>query len=85
VKEREIVLQILGMHCAACATGIESGLKGLDGVIEVSVNFASKEATLFCCERSGPKSWKMEECFELFDGFGFSIVRLRILTGFCRT
>ncbi len=44
MKEKEIVLQILGMHCAACATGIESGLKRLDGIIAVNVNFASKEA-----------------------------------------
>jgi Cu+-exporting ATPase len=44
VKEKEIILQILGMHCAACATGIESGLKRLDGIIDAKVNFASKEA-----------------------------------------
>ena len=44
MKEKEIVLQILGMHCAACATGIESGLKRLDGIVDVRVNFASKEA-----------------------------------------
>jgi Cu+-exporting ATPase len=44
LKEKEIVLQILGMHCTACATGIESGLKRLDGVLEASVNFATKEA-----------------------------------------
>jgi len=44
VKEKEVVLQILGMHCAACATGIESGLRRLDGVIEANVNFTTKEA-----------------------------------------
>jgi len=44
LKEKEVVLQILGMHCTACATGIESGLKRLDGVIEAAVNFATKEA-----------------------------------------
>ncbi len=44
MKEKEIILQILGMHCAACATGIESGLKRLDGIIDAKVNFASKEA-----------------------------------------
>ena len=44
MKEKEVVLQILGMHCTACATGIESGLKRLDGVIEAAVNFATKEA-----------------------------------------
>ena len=44
MKEKELTLQILGMHCAACAEGIESGLKRLDGVIEIRVNFATKEA-----------------------------------------
>ncbi len=44
MKEKEIVLQILGMHCTACATGIESGLKRLDGIIDAKVNFATKEA-----------------------------------------
>lgn len=44
MTEKETVLQILGMHCTACAQGIESGLKRLDGVIDASVNFATKEA-----------------------------------------
>jgi Cu+-exporting ATPase len=44
LTEKEVVLQILGMHCAACATGIESGLKRLDGVTDVRVSFATKEA-----------------------------------------
>jgi len=44
LKEKEVVLQILGMHCTACATGIESGLKRLDGVTDAKVSFATKEA-----------------------------------------
>jgi Cu+-exporting ATPase len=44
LTEKEVVLQILGMHCAACATGIESGLRRLDGVTDVRVSFATKEA-----------------------------------------
>jgi len=46
LKEKEVVLQILGMYCTACATGIESGLKRLDGVLEASVNFATKETVV---------------------------------------
>ncbi len=46
MREKEVVLQILGMHCTACATGIESGLKRLEGVIEANVNFATKEAVV---------------------------------------
>ena len=44
MKEEKIALQILGMHCTACAQGIETGLHRVDGVIEVRVNFATKEA-----------------------------------------
>lgn len=44
MKEQEVILQILGMHCTACATGIEAGLKRLDGVTDARVNFATKEA-----------------------------------------
>jgi len=44
MKEKTAVLQILGMHCAACATGIESGLKRIDGVFDAKVNFAVNEA-----------------------------------------
>jgi len=44
MKERKIVLQILGIHCAACAQGIESGLARLDGIIDAKVNFTAKEA-----------------------------------------
>ena len=46
MKEKEVVLQILGMHCTACATGIEPGLKRLDDALEATVNFATKEAVV---------------------------------------
>lgn len=44
MNEKEVVLQILGMHCPACAQGIEKGLSRLDGVVDAKVNFATKEA-----------------------------------------
>ena len=44
MKEKEVVLQILGMHCPACAQGIEAGLGRTEGIIGARVNFASKEA-----------------------------------------
>ncbi|MGA2768744.1 MAG: heavy metal translocating P-type ATPase [Candidatus Bathyarchaeia archaeon] len=44
MKEREVVLQILGMSCPSCSEGIQTGLARMDGVIEAKVNFASKEA-----------------------------------------
>ncbi len=43
MKEQEVILQILGMHCPACAQRIENNLSKLDGITEAKVNFASKE------------------------------------------
>lgn len=44
MKEQEVILQILGMHCLGCAQRIETSLSKLDGIIEAKVNFASREA-----------------------------------------
>jgi Cu+-exporting ATPase len=44
MKEKEVILQILGMSCPSCSEGIQTGLARMDGVIEAKVNFASKEA-----------------------------------------
>lgn len=41
---REITLPILGMTCASCANTIEKFVKKLDGINEVSVNFATEKA-----------------------------------------
>jgi Cu+-exporting ATPase len=46
MKEREVVLQILGMSCPSCSEGIQTGLARLQGVIDAKVNFASKEAII---------------------------------------
>lgn len=37
---------VKGMHCASCVLVIEKSLKGLDGVSEASVNFATEQATV---------------------------------------
>ncbi|MFP4177017.1 MAG: heavy metal translocating P-type ATPase, partial [Candidatus Brocadiia bacterium] len=42
-RERE-ELEISGMHCAGCAQTIEKSLKGLDGVADANVNFATETA-----------------------------------------
>jgi Cu+-exporting ATPase len=44
MKEHEVVLQIIGMHCPACVQRIENGLSKTDGIIEAKVNLASREA-----------------------------------------
>ena len=42
-----IDLPITGMSCASCATRIEKGLSGVEGVSQASVNFAAEKATVF--------------------------------------
>lgn len=45
VRERkEAVLKIGGMTCAMCARTIETGLKGLPGVLNASVNLGTERA-----------------------------------------
>jgi Cu+-exporting ATPase len=42
-----IDLPIVGMRCAACASTIEKGLSGLEGVEKANVNLATNQATIF--------------------------------------
>jgi len=41
-----IDLPILGMRCAACASTVEKGLSGLEGVDKANVNLATNQATV---------------------------------------
>ncbi len=41
---KETSLLIEGMHCASCVGGVEGALEAIDGVKEVSVNFATGKA-----------------------------------------
>ncbi|NQX71010.1 copper-translocating P-type ATPase [Paenibacillus alba] len=45
-RDQQANLQITGMTCAACANRIEKGLKRLEGVAEVNVNFALEKASI---------------------------------------
>jgi len=46
MADTNLTLPITGMTCANCAMNIERGLKKLDGVTDVVVNFASEAATV---------------------------------------
>ncbi|HNW45158.1 MAG TPA: cation-translocating P-type ATPase, partial [Elusimicrobiales bacterium] len=46
VKMKKAVIPLGGVHCAACVARLESGLKTLPGVVEISVNLPSKTAFL---------------------------------------
>lgn len=47
---KNITLTIDGMHCAACALGLEGDLEDLGQVKEVSVDFETKKAIISCDE-----------------------------------
>jgi Cu+-exporting ATPase len=40
----KVIISIHGMHCASCAVSIEKFLRGLSGVLETRVNFATEKA-----------------------------------------
>ncbi|MFQ5849557.1 MAG: heavy metal translocating P-type ATPase [Candidatus Binatia bacterium] len=46
MAERETTLKIEGMSCASCVAHIEEALRGLPGVREARVNFATEKATV---------------------------------------
>jgi Cu+-exporting ATPase len=41
-----LTVPVQGMSCASCVATIEKGLRGLDGVLDVSVNFGTEKATV---------------------------------------
>ena len=41
---KKIILDIRGMTCASCVRRVEEGLRGLEGVQSVSINFATEKA-----------------------------------------
>jgi len=45
-KKNTVTIPIEGMTCAACANRIEKALGRMDGVLRVSVNFATEKATV---------------------------------------
>jgi len=61
-------LETKGMHCASCASSIERGLKKVEGVEEVNVNYASGKATI----KHGDKT-KYSELVEAVENEGYSV------------
>jgi heavy metal translocating P-type ATPase len=51
---KEMLLQVNGMWCSACAWLIERGLRGLPGVVSADVFFASDLAKITYCPQSLP-------------------------------
>lgn len=43
-EQHTLLLEIKGMHCSGCASGIEAMLKRVDGVISAEVSYEEREA-----------------------------------------
>jgi Cu+-exporting ATPase len=55
VETARMILPIKGMTCAACVKRVEDSLNGLEGVVDVNVNFATGRATVqYVPEAVGP-------------------------------
>ncbi len=53
--KQKITIPITGMHCASCASIINRTLKGLPGVEDVVVSFATEKASItYDTEKVGP-------------------------------
>lgn len=45
-EQRTLILDVKGMHCTGCASGIEAMLKRVDGVTKAQVSFEDRVATV---------------------------------------
>lgn len=44
--EKEILIEVTGMHCVSCASLIETSLKDLSGVKKANVDYSSAKASV---------------------------------------
>lgn len=69
-----IDLPISGMSCAACATRIEKGLAGLEGVSQATVNFAAEKATVLFDSEQTNLTHLVEKVKDL--GYGIRVEKI---------
>jgi Cu+-exporting ATPase len=69
MAEKHVTLPITGMSCVNCAHNIERGLKKLEGVSEVRVNFASEGATV----TYDPDKLKLQDILKRIHDTGYGV------------
>ena len=67
---KQLIVKIKGMSCTSCASNIESKLKKVEGVSNVSVNFASEKAQI----EFDPNYVKAENIIEIITSLGYEVV-----------
>ncbi|RJP76492.1 MAG: copper-translocating P-type ATPase [Desulfobacteraceae bacterium] len=73
MTEQTITIPITGMTCANCAMNIERSLKKVDGVREVSVNFAAEKAQV----RYDPGKVQAGELIQRIQAAGYDVLKNR--------
>jgi len=68
-EAREVILKIVGMHCASCAATIEKALRSLEGVESAVVNFAAEIARV----RYNPQLVSILDLREAVERAGYSV------------
>ncbi|WP_336326775.1 heavy metal translocating P-type ATPase [Halovenus sp. HT40] len=68
MSQRRTQLEISGMSCATCSGNIEEAVGDLDGVSEVSANFASDEGVV----AYDPEQVSLAEIYEAIEGAGYT-------------
>jgi Cu+-exporting ATPase len=59
VSPSEMLLPIKGMTCASCVKAVQDALASVDGVLAVSVNFATEKASIsYLSDRAGIREFK---------------------------
>jgi len=74
MAEANLTLPITGMTCANCAMNLERGLKKLDGIKDVVVNFASEAATV----RLDLQAIKPAQVVDQIQAVGYDVMRTRV-------
>jgi len=69
VTEQTITLPVNGMTCANCAANIERGLKKLEGIQDINVNFAAEQAAV----TFDPKQLHVKDIIKNIQGSGYSV------------
>ncbi len=69
VPSQKVVLPVEGISCASCVEKIEGALKKKDGVISVSLNFATERATVEFL----PAVISLDEIIDTIKGLGYGV------------
>ncbi|WP_371806408.1 heavy metal translocating P-type ATPase [Candidatus Lokiarchaeum ossiferum] len=69
IEDEKIIVDIVGMHCASCASTIDKALVHQEGISKVSVNVATEKAYI----QYNPRIIKKKKIFETINGTGYKV------------